>query len=326
MINERNIAQNTSHSIAKAVGVNFGHYTPSLKDGLRQVSRVSLRDGFDLSVYNYHADRPIKVDGFTKPCLAINVIIQGEGWADIHSDDISMSRIPYLSGTTYVCVMHDNMSNTMSLPKGQVLKGIDIRLEFDFLQRLAEAPNLTQLTTAHAWHRSSGKGAWVGYSQSTRKVLDHATCVLEQALSENPNDLTIESKVLEILSATFAQLKEGHYSAQPLLRAKHIRLIDSAHQLLLNDIGYHWTIKELSSRTGLNEKYLKNGFKQQYGLPIFQFLQNERLHLAKKLLQQPESKVVDVSLIVGYANPSHFAYLFKRQFGLSHSRDRTTEF
>ena len=208
----------------------------------------------------------------------------------------------------------------MQLPAGASLKGIDIRLTFDFLQRLPGAPDLGQLMATHPWHQSSGKGLWIGFRQTTQQVLAHASYILQQALCEQPNDLAIESRGLDILSITFAQLDVKQGDTRSILNAKHTHLVIGAHQLLLNDIAHPWTIRELSHKIGLNEKYLKSGFKQQFGQPIFQFLQSQRLLQAKALLLQANIRVADVALQVGYANPSHFAYLYKRQFGVSPSQ------
>jgi AraC family transcriptional regulator len=40
---------------------------------------------------------------------------------------------------------------------------------------------------------------------------------------------------------------------------------------------------------------------------------------AKRLLRETKKSVVDVALDVGYANPSHFAQLFRRETGLAPS-------
>lgn len=46
---------------------------------------------------------------------------------------------------------------------------------------------------------------------------------------------------------------------------------------------------------------------------------NLRMNLARRLLRETKKSVVDVALDVGYANPSHFAKLFRRETGLSPS-------
>jgi len=44
-----------------------------------------------------------------------------------------------------------------------------------------------------------------------------------------------------------------------------------------------------------------------------------RMDEAKRLLRETKKNVVSVALDVGYANPSHFAQLFRRETGLSPS-------
>ena len=44
-----------------------------------------------------------------------------------------------------------------------------------------------------------------------------------------------------------------------------------------------------------------------------------RLDEARRLLRETRKSVVEIALDVGYANPSHFAQLFRRETGLSSS-------
>ena len=44
-----------------------------------------------------------------------------------------------------------------------------------------------------------------------------------------------------------------------------------------------------------------------------------RMDEARRLLRETKKTMVDVALDMGYANPSHFAQLFRRETGLSPS-------
>jgi AraC family transcriptional regulator len=46
------------------------------------------------------------------------------------------------------------------------------------------------------------------------------------------------------------------------------------------------------------------------------------MHEARRLLRETNNSVVDVALDVGYANPSHFAKLFRRETDLAPSEYR----
>ena len=88
---------------------------------------------------------------------------------------------------------------------------------------------------------------------------------------------------------------------------------------MLADLARPWTIGELARRIGLTEKRLKSGFREEFGKPVYRYLQEARLTEAGRLLAEPRARVTDVSLAVGYSSTSHFTRLFTREFGFSPS-------
>jgi len=52
---------------------------------------------------------------------------------------------------------------------------------------------------------------------------------------------------------------------------------------------------------------------------------NLRMDEAKRLLRETKRSVVEIALEVGYANPSHFAQLFRKETGLSRAITRPAE-
>jgi AraC family transcriptional regulator len=63
-------------------------------------------------------------------------------------------------------------------------------------------------------------------------------------------------------------------------------------------------------------------FKRALGVSPSRYHINLRLNLARQLLRETKMSIVDVALEVGYASPSHFAQLFRRENGLSPSKYR----
>jgi len=58
-------------------------------------------------------------------------------------------------------------------------------------------------------------------------------------------------------------------------------------------------------------------FKQKTGMTIFDYLVDTRMEQAKKMLEDPYSKVYEVSEKVGYKNKSYFSSIFKEYTGLT---------
>ncbi len=89
-----------------------------------------------------------------------------------------------------------------------------------------------------------------------------------------------------------------------------------AKDVLLQHIGEPITIKALSRKVGINECYLKKGFKEVFGSTIFEFYQNQRMEHAKYLLYDKGLSVTEVSDLLGYSSISHFSTAFKKQTGI----------
>ena len=74
----------------------------------------------------------------------------------------------------------------------------------------------------------------------------------------------------------------------------------------------------LSKRVCLNEFKLKKGFKELFGVPVYTYVLDKRLELARDLLEK-KLYVSDVANLVGYGNMSHFAAAFRKKYGVNPS-------
>ncbi|MCY4563924.1 MAG: AraC family transcriptional regulator [Gammaproteobacteria bacterium] len=76
-------------------------------------------------------------------------------------------------------------------------------------------------------------------------------------------------------------------------------------------------IADLARHAGLAETKLMRGFKQVFGITIFDFVQQQRMELAKKLIETTDLSVTEVALEVGYEYPGNFTTAFRRYFGIT---------
>ena len=90
----------------------------------------------------------------------------------------------------------------------------------------------------------------------------------------------------------------------------------AARDVLLKNINTPITIKQLSKKVGINECYLKKGFKEIFGSTIFEFYQTQRMEHAKYLLYEKGLSVTEVSDLLNYSSISHFSTAFKKQTGI----------
>ena len=76
------------------------------------------------------------------------------------------------------------------------------------------------------------------------------------------------------------------------------------------------SVASLATQVHLTPTYLCVLFKQATGKTINEYLTNERIRHAKRLLRDPSVRLYDICYRVGYLSPSYFSKLFKKQTGL----------
>ena len=92
--------------------------------------------------------------------------------------------------------------------------------------------------------------------------------------------------------------------------------IFQAREIILQNINQPPTIPELAKQIGINQCYLKKGFKEMFGTTVFDFYQSQRMEHAKYLLYEKGLSVTEVSALLGYSSISHFSTAFKKHTGL----------
>ena len=91
--------------------------------------------------------------------------------------------------------------------------------------------------------------------------------------------------------------------------------LNQAKEILLKNIDNPPSLSEISKEIGLNTFKLKKDFKAFFGVPVFKYLQNERLTLAHKLIRNQDATVQEAAWHVGYDSLSSFSNAFEKKFG-----------
>lgn len=89
-----------------------------------------------------------------------------------------------------------------------------------------------------------------------------------------------------------------------------------AYQIIIDNLETPKTIRELSRMVGMNECYLKKGFKVTFGKTIHEFQQFQRIEKAKELLKEGRYSINEVAFKMGFGSASHFSSSFKKISGM----------
>ncbi|WP_298504426.1 AraC family transcriptional regulator [uncultured Maribacter sp.] len=120
------------------------------------------------------------------------------------------------------------------------------------------------------------------------------------------------SQITALLSHFFGQLALKQQKASKLI---HREQLDKAKNILLENLENPPSLSELSQAIGCNTTRLKKEFKAIFGVPVFKYLQNERLASAHKLISENEATVQEAAWQVGYDSLSSFSNAFAKKFG-----------
>ena len=71
---------------------------------------------------------------------------------------------------------------------------------------------------------------------------------------------------------------------------------------------------------GVSDRTLQRGFGRLFGTTVFGYLTDQRMKRAERWLREGNRTVLEVAIMTGYSNPTHFSVAFKRKFGISPSQ------
>ncbi len=66
-----------------------------------------------------------------------------------------------------------------------------------------------------------------------------------------------------------------------------------------------------------NHRYLGRLFKKETGIHMYEYINLQRINLAKELLSTTDLKIIDISIKVGFNSVTYFNLLFKREVGVT---------
>jgi AraC family transcriptional regulator, transcriptional activator of the genes for pyochelin and ferripyochelin receptors len=127
----------------------------------------------------------------------------------------------------------------------------------------------------------------------------------------------LESKALELLLLWLSQTNGAEGSQSCKLSPADINCIHQAKDILVHRLHQPPSLLELARQVGLNDRKLKQGFRQVFGTTVFGYLHDYRMQQAHQLLSAGQTNVKETAQRVGYASQSAFNAAFKKRFGLN---------
>ena len=137
-------------------------------------------------------------------------------------------------------------------------------------------------------------------------------------INSSTKNLFLKAKIYELFSHLYNRNRDLNIEQCPFLtNEENFKKIKKAKDIIIENMTNPPSLVELSEEINLSLKKLKEGFKKIYGKPVYQFLIEYKMELAKKLLSENSYNVNEVSLKLGYSTASHFITAFKNKYDLT---------
>lgn len=138
---------------------------------------------------------------------------------------------------------------------------------------------------------------------------------LERLLIENfQKQICYETVIQSLLVELFAHLARSSTYSSTLPETSHERLI---HKILscIEENPADITLQKLADKFQYSQSYLSRTIKQCMGKNFSEILLDCRLHKAQYYLEQTDIPILDIALMIGFNDSSHFYKAFRGKFG-----------
>lgn len=106
------------------------------------------------------------------------------------------------------------------------------------------------------------------------------------------------------------------------IRASHPEAVQQAQRYIQAHLSESMTRGEIAAAAYLSPDYLSHLFKVETGRTLSEYIMNQRMQQAQKLLRGTDMPVFNIALAVGYANLPYFSKLFRRCIGVTPTQYR----
>ncbi len=125
-------------------------------------------------------------------------------------------------------------------------------------------------------------------------------------------DFMLKELIIRILRANYREI----YTEQALELSSNNRIAFVINYIRKN-LSKPLSIQELSRKAYMSESHFHRIFKNEIGLSPIDFINNERIKLATRLLSNPSIKIKEVYRECGFDSRSYFNRMFRRKQNLS---------
>ena len=275
-----------------------------------------LRDGLTLSIRSGQLWQPLVIEKQHQETFPVIAKFYLSGSSRVKTPQVPEIIPDYaeVAGHNYIYHLPD-MTEYEQWQSDSFIQVIYITANLDYFRTFGSTNNklptpLNALMRSQRFHQPLGK-----MTPAMTQLLQQIIHCPYQGMTQQ---IYLESKALELLALQFACLEsDPAASRQCSLKAEDLERVQYARDILIQRSSNPPSLIELSRLVELNDRKLKQGFRQLFNNTVFGYLRDYRMKQAQHLLAQSQMTIAQVANKVGYGNPEAFSTAFKRKFSVS---------
>ncbi|BDR56632.1 AraC family transcriptional regulator [Xylocopilactobacillus apis] len=203
------------------------------------------------------------------------------------------------------------------------LKGSAFTLnDFNFMQQKASGQNISNMLFSLLSNENLGENTYSLFKTShvvpiINSIYDIISEYYHPDIQTNQiirlEILTLFSRLIRAASKSNANIKINNKASGNNLLSLLLYIERNYANITLEQMGHHF---------GFNPNYLSNYLKTQTGMSFIQLVHLQRVNVAAEYLVYTTAPIDQISLKIGYENPSYFYKIFKKILNSSPSEYR----
>lgn len=225
------------------------------------------------------------------------------------------SKKEYVIGCGESYIFHgESGNNTCTYLSGQRFLGVSLQYNQDIISNLVRDMRKSTLS----W---DGKESQIFAGKFSNRIKLILNDIIRCQYSGDIKKIYLEGKSMELLAIYLDDIQYGKEKQGPLLKysPSDVESLYHARRILDDNLANPPTINELSKLVFLNENKLKSGFREMFQIPIHAYIIDQRMDLARHLIEKKGMSVCETAFMVGYSNTNYFTEKFKIKFGMKPS-------
>ena len=103
-------------------------------------------------------------------------------------------------------------------------------------------------------------------------------------------------------------------------------ILNKILQVIHVSIEDHIQAKDIAKAVNISEGYAFNLFKKYMGISLMEYVRKLKIERGKVLLLRTTKSILDISIILGFYDQSHFTKVFKKIVGITPTEYRNTHY